>query len=914
MRTITKKIKLLVFFCILMLAKINLAQSQCAVSFTANPGLNGNYTFSPSVSGNSSGTYYWTFGNGASSTINGLFQAFTSYTVNGSYAVTLWYYDSVNSCSTSATQTIAVSNASCILQAYIGAGQGNNGQYSFFGNYSYGLSPSATYTWDYGDGSPMGNSATSWHTYSVNGTYTVTLWVDNNSTPSCIDSTTISINVCLPTVSLTTASYSNGTVGFTTTSSSMLLNNYYAWNFGDGSSSGGSSNSTTHNYLQNGSYTITAFLQNFASSCSVTAQFTVNVSNVTNPCGLNINQIYAFPAFNGLVYFTNSLPTGTTSSTTYFWDFGDNTSSTNMSPTHTYSANGTYIATLTANNNNYSYTCMDTKTVSVVVNSLCNLNANYTYTLGNNGLVDFMSNSTGVPINCIYNWDFGDGSFGSSWYTQHTYLNGTYTVTLIAGIGFTNTPTCIDTITQVITVTSNLCPLNASFWYTQNSNGVVNFNNNTSNTTSLTTYIWNFGDNSTSTNTSPAHTYSANGSYVATLTANSNYSYACTSTQTLAVVVNSYCNLTANFTYALGSDGYVYFVANATGTPSNNLCYYWNFGNGYFNNYSSFNNNNFSVIQPYMNGTYTVTLVISNNYTSSPSCADTISQVITVSSATCNLVSSFTSSLSTGSTYNFISTSTNTTTGTAYIWYFGDFSVGYTYTPSISYTYPVNGTYTAYLTVHDPSNPVCRDSISQVIVVSGSTCAANANFTLAPTNTIQVWNAFPASPSNVTNAIWSWGDGSYSNSLYTSHTYSTAGLYNICLTVSVSCGASDTSCASYSIYKLTGTNQDMSIIQVNVVDPSTVGIKNITTETLDYSISPNPSNGLFDLTLNGVKGKKINVAVYNIVGALIYEIVGETTNDVFVKNIQLNDTASGVYFIKVSSDNRVTTKKVVINK
>jgi PKD repeat protein len=56
----------------------------------------------------------------------------------------------------------------------------------------------------------------------------------------------------------------------------------------------------------------------------------------------------------------------------------------------------------------------------------------------------------------------------------------------------------------------------ASFTYSQNTSGTVNFTN-TSNR--ATTYNWNFGDGASTTETNPSHTYSNAGTYNVTLTA-----------------------------------------------------------------------------------------------------------------------------------------------------------------------------------------------------------------------------------------------------------------------------------------------------------------------------------------------------------------------------------------------------------
>lgn len=59
---------------------------------------------------------------------------------------------------------------------------------------------------------------------------------------------------------------------------------------------------------------------------------------------------YTYAVNDKNVTFTN----GSSSATSYSWDFGDGSSSTESSPSHTYSSNGLYVVTLTATNDNGS--------------------------------------------------------------------------------------------------------------------------------------------------------------------------------------------------------------------------------------------------------------------------------------------------------------------------------------------------------------------------------------------------------------------------------------------------------------------------------------------------------------------------------------------------------------------------------
>ena len=74
----------------------------------------------------------------------------------------------------------------------------------------------------------------------------------------------------------------------------------------------------------------------------------------------------------------------------------------------------------------------------------------------------------------------------------------------------------------------------------------------------------------------------------------------------------------------------------------------------------------------------------------------------------------------------------------------------------------------------------------------------------------------------------------------------------------------------------------------------TVGIHDNTNTKPEISISPNPSNGKFSITLPE-DFKESNVEILNIAGKIIYQKSVQNTNTL---NIDLN-VPPGLYFIKV---------------
>jgi len=621
--------------------------------------------------------------------------------------------------------------------------------------------------------------------------------------------------LCSPNFTYT---INGGNVTFTSTSTGVgSISTTYYWNFGNNTNASGLNLIVTNTtYTTNGTYTVTLFISSAVPSCSNQISYIINITGAITPTCSLISNFASSQGANGLVNFNNT-STGTVGGTTYFWNFGDATNSTSFSPAHTYTSNGSYTVSLAANNN-FTASCASTKTAVVVVNSICNLAANFTYTMGANGLVNFISTSIGTNSFTNYRWTFGNGivlSGNNMTSTAQTYTaNGTYVVTLKDS---TSNPACVSQISQTINIGNVINPCNLSANFSgAGTNGVFNFNNTSTGTSAGVTYLWNFGDATTSSSVSPSHTYTNAGNYTVTLSANNNYSYSCVSTKTTVISV-SICSLASNFTHTVGANGLVNFSSTSTGT--NALTgYSWNFGDGN-------NGNGANTSHVYNNGNYIATLNAVN------------------------------------------------------------YSV----------------------------NPSCSDTSSHSIIVNTNTCIANANFSIAPTATAQYWNVIPASPANVSSAIWTWGDGSSSNTLYTSHQYSAAGTYSICLTVTVNCGATSYHCSSYYIFR--SSEQDNSaMIYVNVIDPYIfMANSNIEMKSILYTIYPNPSNGDFNLNVSGLDYGLVKVSISNIIGTQVFETEVEASNGSLSKELHVNYLSNGIYFVKINSGKKEHIKKIVIN-
>lgn len=369
-----------------------------------------------------------------------------------------------------------------------------------------------------------------------------------------------------------------------------------------------------------------------------------------------------------------------------------------------------------------------------------------------------------------------------------------------------------------------------------------------------------------------------------------------------AFAAKSQCN--ASFNYTVGSNGSVQFASTSTGTNAGTSSY-WYFGDG-GSGWGTSTNHTYT-----SNGGFYATLMISDSISS---CWDSASVYINITNVTnptntCSLTASFNYTVGSNGNVQFANTSTGAGINANYYWYFGDGNVGSGTTTSNQYASA--GNYLAVLYVSD-SLTNCTDTFGLWINVNTAPCVANVNFGLYQ-DSVQAltWNAYPNYPANIVSATWSWGDGSNSSGLYPSHTYSAAGMYSICVTISVSCGATGSSCSYSNIYR-TSSAQLSSAITVNVKNAGgPTGIKTNNALFEDISLYPNPTSENISLNLQGEANQSLSVNVFNTNGQLVLnqlETLQNGNNKVALNTV---DLAPGIYLIKLNSGNKQQTIKMV---
>ncbi|HNM25711.1 MAG TPA: PKD domain-containing protein, partial [Saprospiraceae bacterium] len=145
-----------------------------------------------------------------------------------------------------------------------------------------------SWSWDFGDMSPLGNTATATHLYITGGTYTVTLTVTNSDGCQSVISQQVTV-AGLPSAAI---SYSPPVICIgqpvqfngTNTGTSGIIS--WNWNFGDGSGNG--AEDPAHSYLLAGPYTVMLTVSDAAGCTSVVMQ-TLNVNAPPAPGSISFS-------------------------------------------------------------------------------------------------------------------------------------------------------------------------------------------------------------------------------------------------------------------------------------------------------------------------------------------------------------------------------------------------------------------------------------------------------------------------------------------------------------------------------------------------------------------------------------------------------------------------------------------------
>lgn len=377
--------------------------------------------------------------------------------------------------------------------------------------------------------------------------------------------------------------------------------------------------------------------------------------------------------------------------------------------------------------------------------------------------------STGNPK--FWNWDLGNGQLANTQNTQVTFSNpGKYTITLVArNANGTNGITKTDYIvvspspTADFTVDRNIVCMPSGVKFTDNSQA---------NSGTLNKYEWDLGDGTLSDQPNPQKKYTKTGYY--------NISLQVTSTTGCSKVITKFrfVRVLSGITTAFKDSAnkvcnppYNLKFNNETSGPGT-LTYNWNFGNG----------NTSTAKDPSLNVTTSAPLNVQLITQSDLGCSDTLNKTITVNGTLTTFTGADSACLNAPVVFQNSSQTSLTSS-----WTFSDGNAS-SRLPAVTRSFTAAGTYNVKLV---NTYTACIDSLVKTIkILPPPTVNFNSDLPggcKAP----QTINFQDISP-NAVSWAWDFGDGGTSTSKSPSHTFTTAGEFDVKLTIISSAGCTNT--------------------------------------------------------------------------------------------------------------------------
>ncbi len=204
------------------------------------------------------------------------------------------------------------------------------------------------------------------------------------------------------------------------------------------------------------------------------------------------------------------------------------------------------------------------------------------------------------------------------------------------------------------------------------------------------------------------------------------------------------------------------------------------------------------------------------------------------------------------------------------------------------------GTYDIELTATGPGDSDVSTQSVYISVDQAPVAAATPSLFTVEVNNIVT---FTNQSTNANGYVWDFGDGNSSTDANPWNTFNSVGTYQVELI------AINGNCPN-----------DTAIITIEVVNTSSIveidGLSKV-------SILPNPNNGQFELLLWADKSMNLDVAIFDIHGKRIGNIINQTINkgkiNITVDESKIN-LSSGVYFVNIQSNGGVFNQRVIIQK
>jgi gliding motility-associated-like protein len=602
--------------------------------------------------------------------------------------------------------------------------------------------PITSYEWDFGDGnfSTLKNPT---HTYTNPGLYSVRLIVTNAG--GCSDTLWQPYYVKVgekpnPDFILfpDTACASDY---FTFSNQSTGPATIFSWFFGDGDST--RALDAAHLYRDTGTFIVSLVAED--RGCKDTLQKPVHVLGPVAAMAINPPSACDTPAYASFMDLSKAADS-------WFWSFGDGTTSTLQHPQHTYTYPDTFPVTLIVWNSQTG--CSDTASGAFFLQNIKSSFGMDTIAGCAPLTVQFFDSSINASN---WSWNFGDGSAPSGTRNPtHTYKKpGIYLVSLEA-------KSAINCASVSFFYPIAVGGPKANFLYSDTTGCAphqVQFVDQSNSPVPIASWQWDFG-NGTSSQRNDINSYGA-GTYDVQLIVTD--TLGCSDTLAkpqLVYVTEPIPSFYADYPFNCPNNP-IQFTNTSIGQ---NLSYFWDFGDGD----SAFVEN--PTHSYALAGSYTVSLTIVDE--NGCDTTFTLPNYITIDVPLIDFTADSTFASCPPLPVNFAGIPVSSHNFTAWLWNFGNANTGFQQNPTAVYTQP--GTYSVYLTATAPSG--CEASMLKpnLINLQGPSASFNfAPFSGCPGTQVN----FAALGTNVASWQYDTDDGTLITGQNVSHIYKQPGLY-----------------------------------------------------------------------------------------------------------------------------------------
>lgn len=469
---------------------------QAAFSVQATTGCQGSQIFDFQNTSSLFDSCLWDFGDGTTSNATNPQHV---YSIAGTFTVSLVVYNSSLNCSDMMVKSgyITVFPAPT---AIITLNDSVSCDPSFNFQFSAATTNAISWNWLFGDGTFSG-AINAMHAYGDTGYYQPAIYLTSGNGCSDTVFTDNPVHIKWNPVPAVTVSDDTGCMPhYLAMIATHHTNANYQWDLGNG---------VTRN--------IFAVYYTYPDSGIYPVQLAVTYAN---GCSQNVNVgpvvVHPRPFFNYFMSnYTGCAPLNvqflntTTQPYTWLWQFGDGDTSIQKAPSHTYTSPGTYQVSLTATNaQGCSYGYALNQRINVF-----SAKADFSpdATSGCPPLTVNFNNSSSGAVS--YFWDFGDGTTSTQQHPSHIYATiGSYQVTLIA----TDVTGCADTL--VFPTSISVTQYAVNYTVPPVVNACAPYALNFSDASGAASFLWDFGDGSTSTASNPYHVFNEPGTYTVSLT------------------------------------------------------------------------------------------------------------------------------------------------------------------------------------------------------------------------------------------------------------------------------------------------------------------------------------------------------------------------------------------------------------